>query len=71
MATSLKSALNGNTGILITTGGEQLVDESLQPSYFTCDALDVLAIHTYGTQNGKKLLMEEWGVGVLLEYRQQ
>ena len=77
MAESIKSALDGNTGILVTDGGGQWVDESLQSSYFSCAYLDVLSIHAYGTGDlttaklspyvteavnaGKKLLMEEWG----------
>jgi len=77
MAQSIKSALNGNTGILVTTGGGGWLDVSMQDAYFHCDALDVLAIHAYAPgdydttrlknyvtkaqQNGKKLMMQEWG----------
>ena len=62
-------------GILTTTGGGSYMADSLQDSYFSCDALDVLAIHAYGVgdfdtdsikgyvskaQNaGKKLIMQE------------
>lgn len=41
--------LGNNSGILVTTGGESWLDESLQPDWFTCPYLDVLAIHAYGT----------------------
>jgi mannan endo-1,4-beta-mannosidase len=37
-----------NSGILVTTGGESWLDESIQPDWFTCPYLDVLAIHAYG-----------------------
>ena len=63
--------------ILVTTGGESWLSESVQPGFLSCDALDVVAIHAYGVgdydtssietyiqqaQNaGKKLIMEEWG----------
>lgn len=52
------------------------MDESVQPDWLTCSALDAISIHAYGTgdyatsaiqtyvqraqQAGKKLLMEEW-----------
>lgn len=77
MANTIKAALNGNTGILVTTGGGGWVDVSLLDGYFTCPGIDVLGIHAYGTgdltqaklapyvtkavQNGKKLVMQEWG----------
>ncbi len=77
MAEAIKSNLNGNTGILVTTGGGAWLANSLLPGYFTCDALDILAIHAYATSDfqtsslqpwvskaqsaGKKLIMEEWG----------
>ena len=64
--------------ILVTTGGESWLSESVQSAWFSCDALDVIAIHAYGpgdletsaispyvtqAQNaGKKLLFEEWFV---------
>ncbi|KAF7798608.1 hypothetical protein EIP86_009830 [Pleurotus ostreatoroseus] len=76
-ATTIRNELNGNTGILVTTGGESWLSESVQPGFLSCDALDVVAIHAYGVgdydtssietyvqqaQNaGKKLIMEEWG----------
>jgi len=76
-AKTIKAALGSSSGILITTGGESWLDESMQPDWFTCAELDVLAIHAYGTgdfstskiqpyvtkalQNGKKLLFQEWG----------
>lgn len=77
MAETIKIALNGNTDILVTTGGGGWVDTSLLSDYFSCAALDVLSIHAYGTGDmtadklrpyvekatsaGKKLLMQEWG----------
>lgn len=77
MAQALKSGLNGNTGILVTTGGGAYLANSLLDPYFSCSALDVLAIHAYGTSDfptstlkpyvskalasGKKLIMQEWG----------
>ncbi|KAI0809250.1 glycoside hydrolase [Irpex lacteus] len=76
-ATTIKNELNGNTGILVTTGGESWMDESVQPDWLSCPALDVISIHAYGTGDyatsaiqtyvsraqaaGKKLIMEEWG----------
>ncbi|KAI0700430.1 glycoside hydrolase family 5 protein [Cytidiella melzeri] len=76
-AATIKAELNGNTGILVTTGGESWLDESVQPDWLTCASLDVIAIHAYGTGDyttstietyvsraqaaGKKLFMEEWG----------
>lgn len=78
IAGAIKDNLAGSTDILVTTGGGSYVDTSLQDGYFSCDALDVLAIHAYGlgdltqdklgpyvtkAQNaGKKLLMQEWGM---------
>jgi mannan endo-1,4-beta-mannosidase len=77
MAGSIKSALAGNTNILVTTGGGSYLATSLLDSYFSCAALDVLAIHAYGVGDfetaklktyvdhaktaGKKLIMQEWG----------
>ncbi|KAJ4368685.1 hypothetical protein N0V86_009594 [Didymella sp. IMI 355093] len=77
MAQSLKSALAGDTNILITTGGGAYLKNSLLDSYFSCAALDVLAIHAYGVGDfdtlqlkpyvdrarsaNKKLIMQEWG----------
>jgi mannan endo-1,4-beta-mannosidase len=77
MAQAIKDNLAGNTGILVTTGGGAYLSNSLLDPYFSCKALDVLAIHAYGTgdfatsalqpyvtkaQNaGKKLIMQEWG----------
>jgi len=76
-ATTIKSVLGTNSGILVTTGGESWLDESMQPDWFTCDALDIIAIHAYGpgdfdeskianyvkeaTQHNKFLIFEEWG----------
>ncbi|TQN68217.1 Mannan endo-1,4-beta-mannosidase 5 [Colletotrichum shisoi] len=77
MAQSIKDNLKGNTGILVTTGGGSYLDNSLLDPYFSCGALDVLAIHAYGVNDfatsrlvpyvtrarnaGKKLIMQEWG----------
>jgi mannan endo-1,4-beta-mannosidase len=77
MASSLKSALAGNTDILVSTGGGAYLANSLLDAYFSCAALDVLAIHAYGIGDfdtaklktyvdraktaGKKLIMQEWG----------
>lgn len=52
------------------------MEESVQPDFLTCDSLDVISIHGYGTGDfstssiqtyvqqaqsaGKKLLYEEW-----------
>ncbi|KAG7409071.1 hypothetical protein Forpe1208_v011271 [Fusarium oxysporum f. sp. rapae] len=76
MAKSIKYNLNGNSKILVTTGGGAYLDNSLLDAYFTCDSLDVLAIHAYGVADlttsrlqpfvdkakkaGKKLIMQEW-----------
>ncbi|KAL4904312.1 glycoside hydrolase superfamily [Aspergillus multicolor] len=65
------------SNILVTTGGGSYLATSLLDAYFTCDALDVLAIHAYGISDfdtdtlktyatraktaGKKLIMQEWG----------
>lgn len=64
--------------ILVVTGGESWMAESVQPDFLTCDALDVISIHAYGTGDfstssiknyvqqaqsaGKKLIFEEWCV---------
>lgn len=77
MGQAIKDGLNGNSGILVTTGGGAYLDNSLLDAYFTCDSLDILAIHAYGTSdfatdklqgyvqkaqsNNKKLIMQEWG----------
>ena len=62
----------------MTTGGESWLSESVQTAWFSCDAIDIISIHAYGTgdletsalqpyitqaqQAGKYLLMEEWYV---------
>lgn len=77
-AKTIRSALNGNTGILVTTGGASWVDESIQDGWLNCPELDIIALHAYGqgdfdtgklqgvvqrAQNaGKMLMMQEWGV---------
>ncbi|KAH8120346.1 beta-1,3-mannanase [Phellopilus nigrolimitatus] len=76
-ATTIKTELGNNTGILVTTGGASYLDESVQPGWLSCPALDVVAIHGYGTGDfdtskiqskvsqaqaaGKKLIFQEWG----------
>ncbi|CCM01292.1 uncharacterized protein FIBRA_03341 [Fibroporia radiculosa] len=76
-ATTIKGQLGGNSGILVMTGGESWMAESVQPDFLSCDALDVISIHAYGTGDydtssiesyvsqaqsaGKMLIMEEWG----------
>ncbi|KAK2612643.1 hypothetical protein QQS21_001259 [Conoideocrella luteorostrata] len=77
MAQSIRDNLKGNTGILVSTGGGAWLGNSLLDGYFSCAALDVLAIHAYGVGDfstsarepwvrkakdaGKKLIMQEWG----------
>ncbi|KAL9078646.1 MAG: hypothetical protein Q9157_002445 [Trypethelium eluteriae] len=69
---------SGSPTPLVMTGGGNYVDVSLESAYFTCPDLNVLGIHAYGDgdlttsklqpyvskaqQNGKKLILEEWGV---------
>ncbi|KAI0935851.1 hypothetical protein AcV5_004154 [Taiwanofungus camphoratus] len=76
-ASTIKGQLGDNSGILVVTGGESWMAESVQPDFLTCDALDVISIHAYGTGDfstssiknyvqqaqsaGKKLIFEEWG----------
>jgi len=76
-AKTIKSVLGNESGIIVTTGGESWLDESMQPQFFTCPYLDVVAIHAYGTGDydtgklegyvtkaksaGKKLIVQEWG----------
>uniref|UniRef100_A0A6B2L8V3 mannan endo-1,4-beta-mannosidase n=1 Tax=Arcella intermedia TaxID=1963864 RepID=A0A6B2L8V3_9EUKA len=47
-AKTIRSVLGPSSGILVTTGGESWMDESLQPDWFACKELDVIAIHAYG-----------------------
>ncbi|KAF2851634.1 glycoside hydrolase family 5 protein [Plenodomus tracheiphilus IPT5] len=77
MAQSIKDNLAGNTNILVSTGGGAYLSNSLLDPYFSCTALDVLAIHAYGVGDfatsalqpyvdeakaaGKMLIMQEWG----------
>ncbi|KAF7986228.1 hypothetical protein HWV62_38679 [Athelia sp. TMB] len=76
-AATIKGVLGENSGILVVTGGESWMAESVQPGLLACDALDVISIHAYGTGDfatssietyvkqaqkaGKKLIFEEWG----------
>lgn len=75
-AKTIRSVLGGSK-IYVTTGGESWLDESMQPSWFTCDAIDIIAAHIYGVgdfdtnkiknyvnkavQNNKKMIVQEWG----------
>ncbi|KAI0336245.1 glycoside hydrolase [Cubamyces sp. BRFM 1775] len=76
-ANTIRGQLGDNSGILVMTGGESWLSESVQPDWLSCDALDVISIHAYGAGDletsaiqpyvkqaqaaGKKLIMEEWG----------
>lgn len=76
-AGTIKGQLGDNSGILILTGGESWMAESVQPDFLKCDALDVISIHAYSPGDlstsaiqtyvkqaqsaGKKLILEEWG----------
>ncbi|KAH9841925.1 glycoside hydrolase family 5 protein [Rhodofomes roseus] len=76
-AGTIKGQLGNDSGILVTTGGESWLSESVQPGFLSCDALDVISIHAYGTGDlatsalkpyvaqaqaaGKMLMVEEWG----------
>ncbi|KAH9841942.1 glycoside hydrolase [Rhodofomes roseus] len=76
-AGTIKGQLGNDSGILVMTGGESWLSESVQPGFLTCDALDVISIHTYRTEDlstdvlkpyvsqaqaaGKMLILEEWG----------
>ncbi|CZT23756.1 uncharacterized protein RCC_09470 [Ramularia collo-cygni] len=51
IAGAIKSNLNGSTDILTTTGGSSYVGDSVRDAYFSCDALDMIAIHAYDTNN--------------------
>jgi hypothetical protein len=67
--------------MLVFTGGESWLEESVQSAWLSCAALDVISIHAYGTGDlsasalqpyvqkaqaaGKKLIMEEWCVATL------
>lgn len=78
IAGAIKDNLKGSTDILVTTGGGSYLATSVQDGYFSCGALDMIAIHAYGTgdltkkaldpyvkkaQNAsKKLMMQEWGM---------
>ncbi|EGN98370.1 glycoside hydrolase family 5 protein [Serpula lacrymans var. lacrymans S7.3] len=76
-ASTIKGVLGSNSNILVVTGGESWMAESVQPNFLNCSSLDVISIHSYGTGDfatssiqtyvqqaqsaGKKLLFEEWG----------
>lgn len=71
----LGAELNG-TQMLVFTGGESWMKESVQTNFLSCASLDVISIHGYGTGDfdtasiqtyvtqaknaGKKLIYEEW-----------
>ncbi|KAJ6151697.1 glycoside hydrolase family 5 protein [Penicillium chermesinum] len=63
MGQAIKDNLNGNTGILVTTGGGAYLANSLLDAYFSCKALDMLAIHAYGTSDfaTDQLPAIQWG----------
>lgn len=77
MAQSIKDNMQHSDSILVSTGGGAYLDNSLLDPYFSCESLDILAIHAYGTGDfetsklqryvtkaknaGKKLIMQEWG----------
>lgn len=73
---AIKDGLNNSGDISVTTSGGAYLDNSLLDPYFSCDPLDVLAIHAYGIgdlatdrlspyvqtrDNSKMLIMQEWG----------
>ncbi|KAI0638993.1 glycoside hydrolase [Trametes polyzona] len=76
-AQTIRGQLGDNSGILVMTGGESFLTESVQPDWLKCAALDLISIHAYGVGDlqtsalkpfvqqaqaaGKKLIMEEWG----------
>ncbi|KAH8115463.1 beta-1,3-mannanase [Phellopilus nigrolimitatus] len=76
-ASTIKTELGNNSGILVTTGGASYLDESVQSDWLSCPALDIVAIHAYGEGDfdtskiqskvkqaqaaGKKLIFQEWG----------
>ncbi|KAI0651460.1 glycoside hydrolase [Trametes meyenii] len=76
-AQTIRGQLGDNSGILVMTGGESFLTESVQPDWLSCAALDVISIHAYGVGDlktsalkpfveqaqdaGKKLIVEEWG----------
>jgi mannan endo-1,4-beta-mannosidase len=78
IASAIKSNLQSRTDILVSTGGASYLATSVQDAYFSCAALDVIAIHAYGVGDltkdalqpyvqkaqkaGKKLIMQEWGM---------
>ncbi|KAL4954362.1 hypothetical protein BDW69DRAFT_183581 [Aspergillus filifer] len=51
MAQAIKDNLSTSTNILVTTGGGAYLANSLLDAYFDCSALDILAIHAYGTDD--------------------
>jgi len=77
MAQAIKVNIQNNPDILVTTGGASYLATSVEDAYFSCGALDVIAIHAYGVGDfdtsklktyvdkasnaGKKLIMQEWG----------
>ncbi|KAH9946937.1 glycoside hydrolase [Amylocystis lapponica] len=76
-ATTIKGQLGNDSGILVVTGGESWLSESVQKAFLTCPDLDVISIHSYGGGDlsketldpyvqqakdaNKMLLLEEWG----------
>ena len=78
IAGAIKGNLQGRTDILVSTGGASYLKTSAPDAYFSCAALDVIAIHAYGLGDltkdallpyvqkaqkaSKKLIMQEWGM---------
>ncbi|KAI0794527.1 glycoside hydrolase family 5 protein [Fomes fomentarius] len=76
-AKTIKGQLGDNSGILVVTGGESWVHESVQSDWLNCDAIDVISLHAYGVGDfstsslqpyvdeakkaGKLMMMQEWG----------
>ncbi|KAI6903990.1 hypothetical protein KC318_g1757 [Hortaea werneckii] len=49
IAGAIKGNLQGRSDILVSTGGGSYLATSAQGPYFSCAALDVVAIHAYGS----------------------
>ncbi|VUC21368.1 unnamed protein product [Clonostachys rosea] len=77
IASIIKDGLNENSDIMVTNGCGAWLIMSAHDEYFSCDVLDVLSIHAYGSGDdkvsrleayikkakaaGKMCIMEEWG----------
>jgi len=76
-ANTIKQVLGDSSGILVCTGGESWMDESVQDGWLNCPSIDMISVHSYGTGDfetsailpyvqraknaGKLLVVEEWG----------